>query len=298
VTGTQQASAITLDEQEIARPVKNRFKLSKLGNTAFLFAVIALLVLGWLQREDSYLEAEAGLGYALGIVGGSMMLLLLIYPLRKRLKALNRFLSVKFWFRTHMLFGILGPVAILYHSSFSLGSTNSNVALFCMLLVASSGLVGRYLYIQIHHGLYGARTRVSEFQQQANERREILIRAFPGYDHFGEELDSLEKISVVPAHGLMHSLKIRRLTRSKIRSVRSTMKKITRQNPVSKDDQFRSAEQRSINNSIDAYFTALKRAGNLQVNERLFAWWHILHLPLFIMMLFSGIVHVFVVHTY
>jgi hypothetical protein len=42
--------------------------------------VTALLVAGWLQREEGYLEPGSGIGYWLGIAGASAMLLLLVYP--------------------------------------------------------------------------------------------------------------------------------------------------------------------------------------------------------------------------
>lgn len=294
----QLSGAIATPAEEPSRASRSSgINWTRAGNRTFLAVIVLMLVLGWMQRNDSYFEAETGIGYALGIIGGSMMLLLLIYPLRKRLRALDRFLSVRFWFRLHMLFGILGPLSILYHSSFSLGSTNSNVALFCMLLVASSGLIGRYLYIQIHHGLYGARTLVSEYQQQASERKAIIIRTLPRAEEVTAQLETLEKISTSPVHGLLHSLRMHRLTRRSIRTVRIAMEAIK-----APDSDTRSsldlAQARIINNSIERYFSALKRAANLQVNERLFAWWHVLHLPLFIMMLLSGIVHVFVVHIY
>ena len=48
-----------------------------------------LISKGLLRREDSFLTAETGLGYMLGIVGGTMMLLLLLYPLRKHVRLFN-----------------------------------------------------------------------------------------------------------------------------------------------------------------------------------------------------------------
>jgi hypothetical protein len=268
-----------------------------LGNTIFIFSIFLLLAFGWYQRDDSYFEAESGIGYALGIIGGSLMILLLLYPLRKRLRAMDRMLSVKFWFRLHMLFGILGPVAILYHSSFSLGSTNSNVALICMLLVASSGLAGRYLYVRIHHGLYGAKTLISEYQAQTQSRREVLVKVLPQGEQIFSELDKLEKISLSPAHGLFHSLRLRRVTRREIRRVKKLLKVLLSDERISESRAGRTTA-RLVGQSAEEYFLALKRAAELQVNERLFSWWHILHLPLFIMMLIAGIVHVVVVHLY
>jgi histone H3/H4 len=275
----------------------NRLPWRGYGNRIFMLLVLLLLALGWYQRGDSYLEAESGLGYALGILGGSLMLLLLLYPVRKRLRAMSRVMSVGFWFRLHMLFGILGPVAILYHANFSLGSPNSSVALVCMLLVASSGLVGRYLYVRIHHGLYGARTQMAEYQTLMVSRREALTRYLSQGDVIINDLLRLEKIGQTPARGLLHSLRMRRLTRREIKNVRKRISRVIRED-IKKRHRLSNEAAKVIGNSIEQYLLAVKQAADLQVHERLFGWWHVLHLPLFVMMLIAGIVHVVVVHIY
>lgn len=277
--------------------VRQRSHWQKLGNYFFSIVILLLLGLGWYQSNDSYLEAESGLGYALGIIGGSLMLLLLLYPLRKRLRAMDRFFSVKFWFRIHMLFGLLGPIAILYHASFSIGSLNSTIALVCMLLVASSGLVGRYFYVKIHHGLYGARTLITEYQAMAEKRREVLVRALPHGEKIIGELQALEKFGTTQAHGLIHSLRLRKMTRNETKRIRKLVRKILR-HEYKKGNRISRKAAYVIRQSIEEYFGAVKRGADLRVNERLFSWWHILHFPLFIMMLITGIVHVFVVHMY
>ena len=277
--------------------LRQRSHWQQLGNYIFSFVILLLLGLGWYQKNDSYLEAESGLGYALGILGGSLMLLLLLYPLRKRLRVMDRFLSIKFWFRLHMLFGLLGPIAILYHSSFSIGSMNSTIALFCMLLVASSGLVGRYLYVKIHHGLYGARTRISEYQAVAEKRREIVVKVLPHGEKIIGELQVLEKIGTTQAHGLFHSLRLRKMTKTEIKRVRKNVRDTIR-HEYKEGKRISRKAANVIRQSIEEYFMTVKRAADLRVNERLFGWWHILHFPLFVMMLITGIIHVFVVHMY
>ena len=113
---------------------------------------------------ERYITPNRGIGYALGIIGGSMMLLLLLYSARKRFRWLKFLGPTVGWFRFHMVLGVLGPLCILYHSNFGLGATNSNVALFSMLTVAGSGLIGRYIYSRIHHGLYGSKATLSELR--------------------------------------------------------------------------------------------------------------------------------------
>lgn len=281
----------------ITQGLRIRYQWRDISNKIFFVTVVLILILGWFQRDDSYLEAESGVGYALGIIGGTLMLLLLMYPLRKRLRTLDRMLSIKFWFRLHMLFGVLGPVAILYHSNFSLGSTNSTVALVCMLVVASSGLIGRYLYVQIHHGLYGARTRISEFQAAAEKRREILIKTLPHGEKILGELEILEKIGLSQALGLIHSLRLRQMTRREVSRIRRVLRKAIRYE-LKNGNQLSRKAAKVIREGSENYFTTVKRAADLRVNERLFSLWHVLHFPLFIMLLVTGIVHVFVVHIY
>jgi hypothetical protein len=283
--------------QGINVSVRRRSHWQGLGNKFFLLIILLLLAFGWYQRDDSYLEAESGLGYALGIVGGSLMLILLLYPLRKRLRSMDRLLSVKFWFRLHMLFGILGPVAILYHASFSLGSINSSIALVCMLSVASSGLVGRYLYVKIHHGLYGAKTQLSEFKFLAEKQREVFVRVLPHGEKIINELEGLEKIATAQAHGLFHSSKLKRMTGGEIKKTRKLVLKILKHG-YKKEKCISKKAAAVVYKNTENYFNIVKRAADLRVNERLFSWWHILHFPLFLMMLFTGIIHVFVVHMY
>jgi hypothetical protein len=131
------------------------------------YALIGVfLVAGWLLRDLKLLNPEQGTGYWLGIIGGSLMLSLLLYPLRKKVRFLHRLGSTRRWFRMHMILGLLGPLLVLYHCNFQLGSFNSRVALYCMLVVAVSGIIGRHFYAAIHRGLYGRKLTLGELQRE------------------------------------------------------------------------------------------------------------------------------------
>ena len=119
---------------------------------------------GWLLRGYELIDAKDGLGYWLGILGGSMMLILILYPLRKRIRALRFLGRTAHWFQVHIVLGVVGPVLVLYHSNFQLGSFNSQVALYCMLLVAGSGVIGKHLYARIHNGLYGGKANLKDLR--------------------------------------------------------------------------------------------------------------------------------------
>ncbi|OYU72180.1 MAG: hypothetical protein CFE45_40840, partial [Burkholderiales bacterium PBB5] len=91
--------------------------------------------------------------------------LLFAYPLRKRWQTLARFGRAKWWFVVHMVLGIGGPLMVLAHSTFRVGSLNAAVALFSMLLVSGSGVAGRFLYLRIHRGLGGERHTLASLRE-------------------------------------------------------------------------------------------------------------------------------------
>ena len=127
----------------------------ELGPVIFTLVTLAILYVGWTSDLENYITAESGLGYFLGIIGSVMMFITLLYSLRKRLKSMRNWGNIRTWFTIHMILGIYGPVLILYHSNFSIGSSqNEKVAMISMLVVVVSGIVGRYVHDKIRYGLY------------------------------------------------------------------------------------------------------------------------------------------------
>ena len=140
------------------------------SSAAQAYLLLAILILGgWLLKDRLPIDPQQGVGYWLGIIGGSAMLALLLYPLRKRIRWLHRLGPTRHWFRLHMVLGLVGPLLVLYHCNFQLGSFNSRVAFYCMLLVAGSGIIGRHFYAAIHRGLYGRRTTLKELQSDLDK---------------------------------------------------------------------------------------------------------------------------------
>jgi hypothetical protein len=250
------------------------------GFRLFLAACVALVAWGAAVRDENHLTPDFGPGYALGFVGASCMLLLLTYSARKRLRAIAAWGPLRRWFGVHMALGILGPVAILFHANFRLGSQNSNVALVCMLLVAASGVVGRLIYPKIHHGLYGHRASLRELQQAAISQRSALAVG----PALGRELAEFESLAAARAAGLFSALgrfaRVRRRARSLERSA--------------------AARERAgaAPRAVAAYLGAVLRVAEFSVYERLFGLWHAFHLPLCLLLFGATIVHVIAAHMY
>jgi hypothetical protein len=172
-------SSVVASESVTVQPLAAASMLSGLrqslarSRAPLFFGLAALLVyIGWVGREGREISAGDGLGYWLGIIGGTLMLALLMYSLRKRIPLLRNLGPTRHWFRMHMSLGIVGPIIILYHSNFQVGSINSQVALYCTLLVAASGIVGRYFYAKIHNGLYGSSASLRQLVRTAEVSRQ------------------------------------------------------------------------------------------------------------------------------
>jgi hypothetical protein len=169
--------------------------------TAFVGSVAAALGWAWLYRADATLSPEEGAGYWLGIAGATMMLGVLLYPLRKRLRVMRSWGRLPTWFRWHMVFGFLGPALVVMHSDFSARSLNAFAALVSMLTVAASGIVGRYLYVRIHRGLYGAKLEVRELVSDVAAIRSEIGRDM-GQAAQNIPLPRLEELVAQPATSL------------------------------------------------------------------------------------------------
>lgn len=266
--------------------------------------VTLLLVWGAHAHLERYITPQRGFGYWLGIVGGSLMLLLLLYSARKRVTWLRWMGGIPAWFEFHMVLGVIGPVLILFHSNFHLGATNSNVALICMLLVAGSGVIGRYIYTRLHAHMDGNEDTLEQLKAVGDRLRsqQTSIELLPG---LVDAIDRIEKRLIDPPRNFMirflHLLTgpfrlalARLLVRREIKG--SLKKAMRRESPLIA----RHAGRLATVARRYAYrrFDAGRRVSEFQLYERLFSLWHVLHIPLFFMLLIAGFVHVIAINVY
>jgi len=286
-----------------AEPEPQRRRLLS-GGRLFFVLVAALLYLGWNAQTARYISPNRGIGYALGIVGGSLMLLLLVYSLRKRWAWLSFLGSTPGWFRFHMVLGIAGPLCILYHANFGIGAANSNVALFSMLTVAGSGLIGRYIYVHIHHGLYGRKLELGELRSGAEGLRSLsgsisflpelvtrieaveqrLLKAGPHLSFLGFAKPTVVALIAFKARWQLH------------RYIRRALHAGARRSAVI------ALEHRRLGLTarcyVDRRLAATRRVAGFEGYERLFSLWHALHIPLIFIMVIAAVIHVIAVHVY
>jgi hypothetical protein len=284
------------------QPNKSTWRLTPAGVGFLLMGI--LLYAGWHLQTERYITPQRGLGYALGIVGGSLMLLLFMYSARKHFRWLAFLGPTVGWFRFHMLLGVAGPLCILYHSNFHLGATNSNVALISMLTVAGSGIIGRYIYSRIHHGLYGSKATLGELRA-GSDNLHTVSGSVAFVPELVEKLESAERRMLaagprLPVLGLVKPIAVAALAIHARWSLRRYVSRALR--AAARNSAVIAGQRRRLRRTALAYINrrlaATRRLADFQVFERLFSLWHALHIPLIAMLLLAGIVHVVVVHLY
>jgi len=278
------------------RPARRELLL--LVGVLLLVAVVAVIA------RSGWYTAGSDLGYWLGVAGGVGMLLLFLYPLRKRWRAMREVGSTRFWFALHMTLGIFGPVVIILHSTLAFGSLNATVAFTSMAMVAASGVVGRYLYGRIHHGLYGRRATLAELRANAGMDSAAVRSKLAFVRPVEERLTEFARLAAVAGQaGLGHPLLFMTLGLRAMLARRWCAGEATRvlRQRALVEDWPRAKLERAIASRgalISAHLRAVQRVAQFGVFERLFSWWHVLHVPLVYMMVLSAIAHVVAVHMY
>lgn len=266
---------------DAAAPVK-RQRFSDLT----LYAVLALPVLGaWQFSRLGLFRSGDNLGYWLGVAGGVMMLLLLLYPARKHFKFSHRWGKLKWWLLVHMILGIGGPLLILVHTTFHLGSLNAEVALFSMLIVVGSGVVGRFLYLRVHRGLSGEMNNLADLQKRVGLAEGEIKSRFRFAPEIAEILMRFEREALMGSPGLATAfrrilwlpIRQRSVYWSCVSELDERLRLIGNERRWTRAQLQRRRDK--VHGAAREYLRSVTRVAQLSAYERVFALWHLLHAP-------------------
>jgi hypothetical protein len=201
-----------------------------------------------------------------------------------------------------MVLGLVGPTAILLHANFNSGSRNATVALVSMLLVAGSGIVGRFIYTKIHYESMGRRATIRELREEAEQGRGVLGTVVSEHPELSSLMADLEARLLRPSSGPVWGLwrfafagvvvgaahrRARRLLRARTEGpARSSSRTDVRR------------EYRLAKKAMSPYFDSVKRAARFAGYAYAFSAWHVLHLPLCALLFAAAFFHVVAVHMY
>ena len=232
------------------------------------------------------LKPSGAIGHGLGIIGTLMMILGVgIYMIRKRYKRFFNLGYLKHWLEFHIFLCSVGPVLVLYHTAFKFGGLVS-VSFWSMVLVVLSGVVGRFIYLQIPRTIEGRELSVQELIE-IKEKLAIRIRSVLSEDT--STLTEFERISSADRYKLFKlSTAIGYLHRDffDIKKVMRLFNKRMKLLGISK------IERKELIKAAKSELTMARRIAFLRTSQKLFQLWHIFHLPFAIAMFVIMIIHV------
>lgn len=224
-------------------------------------------------------RAAGSVGHGLGILGSLMILLLLLYSLRKRAKWLQRAGELRLWLRYHIFLGIAGPVLITLHTAFKVGGLVA-VSYWSMVAVAVSGFIGRYLYQQIPRNVLGETMAVEEVEART-EALLVELSTAHGLDDRGAAI--LEDIALRRLEHRAAPVALLLLPLLNAALVRQLQRWAPRHTDGDRAAAVRLAKD---------WVLQTRRLKLFDLIRDLFHYWHVFHKPFAIIMIVVMIVHV------
>lgn len=240
------------------------------------------------HESHNTLKPSGDWGHGFGIIGSLMMILgVSIYMIRKRSRRFFNFGYLKNWLELHIFLCTVGPILVLYHTAFKFGGIVS-VSFWSMVLVVLSGVVGRFIYIQIPRTIQGQEIDISELMKMRNELSEKLSSEII----FDKSLvDDFTMLTSPERYKDITFLNAASFFVKDTINVRKFKRKIIIHLRKAGITKFRYKE---IKRLIEAEIILSRRIGLLRTMQKFFHYWHIAHLPFAIIMFIIMIVHIIV----
>jgi len=208
-------------------------------------------------------------GQGLGVIGTLMIVFgVAIYIARKRYNFLSKYIRLKYLLEFHIFLCTLGPILILFHTTFKFGGIVS-IAFWSMVAVVLSGVVGRFIYIQIPRTIEGRALSLNEVKNMKTDLSNVLSDKF--------KLDT----TIIQLF-ISYTNEEKSTPQTSVRN----LKKVLKNNNLPK------AERASILKMVKEEKVLAKKIARLEKMQQLFKYWHVAHMPFALIMLVIVVIHV------
>jgi len=234
------------------------------------------------------LKPSGMIGHGLGIIGSLMMIFgVSSYMIRKRKPRLVRFGYLKHWLEFHIFLCSVGPVLILYHTAFKFGGIVS-VSFWSMAAVVLSGVIGRFIYLQIPRSIQGNELEIDDINTMSTNLTAKLKSEFGIDGIISERLESISFADQFKNASLGKSLiLIFKVYFQSLSLLRNIYYEIDHMNLVKR-------KARKVKSLVKSKIVLSRRIGMLRTTQKFFKYWHIVHLPFAIVMFVIMFIHVIV----
>lgn len=243
------------------------------------------------ERPDSPLHAllrpSGRVGHWLAYVGAGMIVIgVLIYSSRKRVPFLQRRGPMRTWLNVHIYLCLVGPLLVSFHTALKLHGV-AVYSYWSMLIVASSGIFGRWLYQQFPRTTRDKEMSVEDMRTDQAEARSRLEAEFHLSPASLAEVDALAERSV------------RSIGQGALALPRLLMDDIARPFRLAAMRRHLLSERRLPRSEAHALLGLLRRRVAAERRmaywgtfRRFFTYWHVTHLIFFVSMIAMLVLHV------
>ena len=233
--------------------------------------------------EHNHLKPSGIYGHGLGIIGTLLIIIGVFgYMARKRFRSLGRIGVLKYWLEFHIFLCTLGPIMILFHTAFKFGGIVS-ISFWSMVAVVASGVIGRFIYLQIPRTIQGRELSLHEIQEMKTTNTSNISES---PDRVSVNIgDLIKSAAIKPADqyngfGGFFQQYIDEYKTKNIISSRLSSEKMSQ------------IEIAGVMKLVANEMALTRKIQRLVTMQQLFRYWHIAHLPFALIMLIIMIVHV------
>jgi hypothetical protein len=245
------------------------------------------------ERPDSELhralKPSGDVGHLIGIIGTAMVIVgVMLYSTRKRARAMQRRGPMRTWLNVHIYLCLTGPVLVTFHTAMKFGGLGA-YSYWSMMIVAGSGIIGRWLYQQLPREIKGRELSLAEVQEEQALVHELLQRAHAHAPRALAEVDVFAKASVARIRNARGVLTLPYLMMDDVlRPFRLSLlgSRLRRRGRLPK------GEVLAVIGLVKSQITTARRLAFLGLFRRLFLYWHVTHLIFFVAMFALLVLHV------
>jgi hypothetical protein len=234
--------------------------------------------------DHTTLKPSGFLGHGMGIVGSLFMIIgVSTYMARKRYRIFSRLGILKHWLEFHIFLCTLGPILVLFHTAFKFGGIVA-ISFWSMVAVFLSGIIGRFIYIQIPRTIEGRELSLSEVRSMKGDISQKLNDS-SGLDEASRNViaDSIKaKAEFSQSNSFVRFIKRITDDRRSLRRVKTVLK----------NNKLPKSQRAAIIDLVKNEISLNRRIERLQLMQNLFKYWHVAHLPFALVMLVIMVIHV------
>lgn len=238
------------------------------------------------HEQNELLKPTGLIGHGIGIAGSLLMIIGVFgYMARKRFRRLSRIGVLKYWLEFHIFLCTLGPILVLYHTSFKFGGIVA-VSFWSMVAVVLSGVIGRFIYLQIPRTIQGRELNLSDLSDMENN---LFIELKDNYNVNYETIARMN-IALSQSETRRRGNFILRIVR-RLWFERNLIKQIKKE---LKNQKLRGKDYRKVVRIFKSKIILNRRIAWLSTMQDFLRYWHVAHLPFALIMLVIMIVHIIV----